>query len=393
MALAHRSAARDYHRSAAHHYNREAPGLQLLGSDLEQLQCVLKALLAERFSETIEQWRRSVLQHLRVLTCSDKALLILWSPNGRLVYGDQVSQGLLLSYANGFADLDRGPRAAREFGLEVWSLRQLWLPGELERSQYYRLFADPNGLHDSVGVTLQLADPSTELCMVFHRARPGPHGDVERRRQLLGLMLEPLRAAFRMDVDAIDPMPHLCSLIDVCGQALALYGLDGRLVKQNAVMLRVLAQDPERDAIQSQVHKVAQSTVKRLAQGQQISDELSGQVEGTRREVVTSQATYRLRGNLVGRIGSSDRTAILVSLNRVAFQIPAPDRLRAQYGLTVRELQVASLLMHRMTNLEIARTLRISPHTARHHTENVLAKLGVQSRKVLRRLVTDGVAG
>jgi DNA-binding CsgD family transcriptional regulator len=182
-------------------------------------------------------------------------------------------------------------------------------------------------------------------------------------------------------------------MIDVCGQALALYRLNGRQVRQNAVMLRVLAQDPQRDAIQTQIHEVAQSTLKTLAQAQQISGELSGQVERTRREVVTSQATYRVRGNVVGRNGSGDGTAILVSLNRIAFQIAAPDSLRARYGLTARELQVTSLLMHRMTNLEIASMLSISPHTARHHTENVLAKLGVQSRTSLRHLITDGAAG
>lgn len=392
MTLAHGSAARDYDGSAARQYIEEAARLHLLGSDLEQLRCVWKALLAQRSNGSIEQWRRSVLHNLRVLTGSDKALLVLSSTTGRLVYGDQVSPDLLLSYANRFADLDRGLRAAREFGLEVWSLRQLWQSGELERSQYYGLFAHPNGLNDSVGVTLQL-DPSTEMCMAFHWARPGTYADVERRRELLGLVLEPLRATFRADFGTIDPMPHLCSLIDACGQASALYGLNGRLVKQNAVMLRVLAQDPERDAIQRQIHEVAQSTLKALAQEQQISGELSGQVDGTRREVVTSQATYRVRGNLVGRNGPGGRTAILVSVNRVAFQIPAPDSLRARYGLTARELQVASLLMHRMTNVEIARLLSISPHTARHHTENVLAKLGVQSRASLRRLVTEGMGG
>jgi DNA-binding CsgD family transcriptional regulator len=73
----------------------------------------------------------------------------------------------------------------------------------------------------------------------------------------------------------------------------------------------------------------------------------------------------------------------------VAYQVPAPELVRARYGLTVRELQVTSLLMHRLTNAEIARMLSISPHTARHHTENVLCKFGVRSRKALRRAIAD----
>jgi DNA-binding CsgD family transcriptional regulator len=380
-------------RSATHDSNGGASGLQLLGSELDQVRSVLRALLSQRTAETIEQWRRAVLHDFMVLTCSDKAILILSSPSGRLVYGDQVGPELLSSYANRFADLDRGPRAAREFGLEVWSLWQLWQPGELERSQYYRSFMLPNRLFDGVGVTLQLVNPSTEICMVFYRARPGSTVDMARRRELLGLMLEPLRAALRVDLGAIDPMTDLSSLIDVCGQALALFSLDGRRVKQNPVMLRVLAQDPERDAVQRQIREVARSVLATLAHGRRVGGKSSAQAEGTRREVATSQAAYRLRGNPVGRNNLGHGTAILVSLDRVAFQIPAPDSLRARYGLTVRELHVASLLMHRLTNAEIARMLSISPHTARHHTENVLAKLAVRSREALRRLVTDGVPG
>ena len=50
------------------------------------------------------------------------------------------------------------------------------------------------------------------------------------------------------------------------------------------------------------------------------------------------------------------------------------------FGLTRRELEVAQLLRLRRSNSELASTLGISEHTARHHTENVLSKLGVHSR-------------
>jgi DNA-binding CsgD family transcriptional regulator len=50
------------------------------------------------------------------------------------------------------------------------------------------------------------------------------------------------------------------------------------------------------------------------------------------------------------------------------------------YSLTRRELQVASLLAEGRSTKEIAATLEISPHTARHHTEHVFEKLGVRSR-------------
>jgi DNA-binding CsgD family transcriptional regulator len=51
-----------------------------------------------------------------------------------------------------------------------------------------------------------------------------------------------------------------------------------------------------------------------------------------------------------------------------------------EYRLTPREVEVAGLLAEGCSNSELASRLGISPHTARHHTESVLAKLGVSSR-------------
>ena len=54
--------------------------------------------------------------------------------------------------------------------------------------------------------------------------------------------------------------------------------------------------------------------------------------------------------------------------------------IAARYRLTAREAEVAVLLTAGRGNAAIAAALRISPHTARHHTQRVLAKLGVHSR-------------
>ena len=52
-------------------------------------------------------------------------------------------------------------------------------------------------------------------------------------------------------------------------------------------------------------------------------------------------------------------------------------------GLTRREAQVARLLARRATNREIAEQLDVSPHTVRHHVENIFAKLGIHSRRFI----------
>jgi DNA-binding NarL/FixJ family response regulator len=56
------------------------------------------------------------------------------------------------------------------------------------------------------------------------------------------------------------------------------------------------------------------------------------------------------------------------------------DSLIRHFGLTRREAQVATLLSQGRSNQAIARELNISEHTARHHTQRILAKLEVHSR-------------
>jgi NarL family two-component system response regulator LiaR len=54
--------------------------------------------------------------------------------------------------------------------------------------------------------------------------------------------------------------------------------------------------------------------------------------------------------------------------------------LERQYKLTAREIEVAMLLAQGRSNEAIAKQLRISSHTARHHTQRILIKLNVHSR-------------
>ena len=84
----------------------------------------------------------------------------------------------------------------------------------------------------------------------------------------------------------------------------------------------------------------------------------------------------------ITRMHASDPAdaACLVGLRRVGHSWPSSGRLARVAGLTVRESRVAVLLAEGRPNSAIAEALFISPHTAKRHTENILAKLGVKSR-------------
>jgi DNA-binding CsgD family transcriptional regulator len=110
----------------------------------------------------------------------------------------------------------------------------------------------------------------------------------------------------------------------------------------------------------------------------------------SRRDVETRLARYRLRGCRLGPDSATPEAGVLVSVDRIdTSDTPSAEGLRRRYGLTAREAQVASHLAQRLTNDEIAAALGISSHTARHHTESVLLKLGVTSRRALRQLLAS----
>lgn len=119
-----------------------------------------------------------------------------------------------------------------------------------------------------------------------------------------------------------------------------------------------------------------------------------GAVRGRRpqvvREVRLPEAAYRVRGSVLPQ-GESSVPAIVVMLERVD-SLPSDDELRAHFGLTRKEVGVARLLAEGMTNGELAEALTISPHTARHHTEKVLSKLSVPSRRAVRERLMEAAS-
>lgn len=84
---------------------------------------------------------------------------------------------------------------------------------------------------------------------------------------------------------------------------------------------------------------------------------------------------------------SDTRTVVLLSAPSPADLLGA---VVAGAGLTAREIEVTRLVCRGLSDAEIARELRISPHTAHDHVRAVRAKLGVRSRaEVASRVFAD----
>lgn len=104
-------------------------------------------------------------------------------------------------------------------------------------------------------------------------------------------------------------------------------------------------------------------------------------------EVPTANGRFGLRAIRFrpGVFGSE--SSVLVTAERLRDEAIDRSRIRERFGLTEREAEVAALLADRRSNAEIARALGISEHTARHHTEHVLAKLRAGGRHEVRRIL------
>jgi DNA-binding CsgD family transcriptional regulator len=102
------------------------------------------------------------------------------------------------------------------------------------------------------------------------------------------------------------------------------------------------------------------------------------------REVEASGSRYLVRGEILRMDKPGLGPVVLIALERLGSELPTEPEVRKRFGLTRKQASVAMLLAQRKSNTEIAEELFISPHTARHHTERVLTKLGVHARTDVR---------
>ena len=105
------------------------------------------------------------------------------------------------------------------------------------------------------------------------------------------------------------------------------------------------------------------------------------------RQVLTNRSEFRLRGVLVPPAVLVHQRGILLELERTGKRKVHMEDLCVHFGLTEREIEVATLIARGLSDQAIANRLGISPRTAEHHTEHVLRKLRVDRRSAVAALL------
>jgi DNA-binding CsgD family transcriptional regulator len=112
--------------------------------------------------------------------------------------------------------------------------------------------------------------------------------------------------------------------------------------------------------------------------------------EPATREVTSNGLTYRLEGRRLHNAPDSVGPIVLVFVGSAPKPVPDETDLCRQFGFTRKEVKVAILIAEGLSNEAVAAALSISTHTARHHTERVLAKLGLRSRSRVKAALLTG---
>ena len=166
-------------------------------------------------------------------------------------------------------------------------------------------------------------------------------------------------------------------LIDNLIEGAALFDVDGCREYCNAALARLLAEEPERERLDTAITRTAWAL---RSGGRPYRPAYGHEASAPMREVRTRAARYLLRGTCAAGDGSFATGPVVVLVERVQPRPRLDADERSRFRLTSRELEVARLLAAGHSTADVARTLGISIHTARRHSEHLLSKVGVHSR-------------
>lgn len=268
-------------------------------------------------------------------------------------------------------------RLRKQGGMEVLSWDQ---SQQLVETNGYRMRASPivsqvleGQRYRDFAVLVRSVEQGDAMVWALHRQHGGFAFGEDTPAVLAALL-----PSFRAGLDAVSRLATHCAALDAVTEPLAAFDADGRERHRNAALVALLDAEPERGVVETELSRMARG-LRRLGyplRGDRLAIPAPGE-----HAVATRRGRYALRGALLppGAFGPGEAFLVTVKAE-VAQAAPEPEVLQGRFGLTRREAEVALLLAEGLRNDAIAERLFIAPGTARRHTENVLAKLGVEGR-------------
>ena len=321
--------------------------------------------------ETTDVWLRASMDAAAGLIGADKSF-VHWVGVDNFVI-DGYSAADTVTYRSFLPLLDEIGHPERVTRLGVATRRQAYGPHaeRMNGTAYVQEFLPSVGAHDSLTIHVPAgrtpeAEPPVQLLVHYataERAFGLWHLDIARK----------LRPAFVAGVAVQRQMGRvrgdIFSLVDDSGGPCAVFAPGGRLLHVSRALEEALTREPRRSELLDRVRQVA-------------AEALASASRSRSSVFVGAAGSYRLSASMVA--GARPVLLVAVTVPPPPRPAPAPGDVAARLGLTPRQAEVAVLLAGRYSNKEIASALSISVHTARHHVEAVLARLGVPRTEVGR---------
>lgn len=360
--------------------------------DLRQLAVAIELLVSPADHDTLDGWRRAVNRQLGGMLGADSMGFMMPVVDGLYLFSEEHDPAELAKYPGLLPPpmRDGTPLWTRFLQLGTGTLAQtygrdfdLYTGGA-----YYNEFAAPNGAHDTLMTAFALDGLHEWACgelppiaaLQFWHQDPAGRKFGAREVALLGAVLPAFRAGVQAALAIGGERRRTLELIDRLGDAALVTDRCGGLAHETPALAELLDRDPERDAIRNALRDLARRAAVSLRGG--------GDPQPAAFDSVIRTALAGYRAAVTLHHGDGRRLIIVRVVRTTPLPMTGPEMVR-EFGLTAAESRVAELISRGASNAQISSTLFISVHTARRHTERILAKLGVASRagvvgKVLR---------
>lgn len=367
-------------------------GLTLSDPDLSHYQNLASVLLAPMAYETPELWTSAACRALMTLCDAHSAAFILPRSESVHLHVDGMDPELIRKFQSFLGSpedegidwseerLDEAMHAGRNAGLGVFTsddvTRLTGVP--LEKQPYFREVLEPSGIGYTTAMAVA-APPGRAIMSVGHESREsGRFRNAEPA--LLRLLLPIFRAGVLTQRRVARQRHALGALFDELGDAVGIFDLGGEPRVRNCELTNLGEGDPDFDFLMGHMRRLAREVGRSITDAPLATSDL---VRAGSRVIATRCDRYSLTPTILPPGMALHEPAILITVRAATPRLPTRDQLRERYGLTKRESQVALLLANGRSNGNIAARLGISPHTARHHAQRVLQKVGAPSRKAL----------
>jgi DNA-binding CsgD family transcriptional regulator len=360
----------------------------LASSDLAALRVALLVLLSPFDYPDTVAWRRAASGAIRACLGADSTYVTMPGRGARTMVGTgEMAPQALADYVAHYHRHNPCDAVRLRRHLSQWARESLVPRSELIHTEYFVDYCQPNDLQSSCGMSASLPGPGAyEAVVHVTSAHPGRFPAEGREVQLLSLLQPAFVAGVRSAILASTWQAELQRELDAGAAGIAVCDLRGRLLHATPKLLELVQADPDGSRILGCVTRVAADTGGLLARGE------PAEPPGPRRAVHTRVGRYLVRASILRTpelLGQSSLVLLIVD-PPPELSLPSKASLRAHFRLTDREADAALLLARGTRNRAIASAMGVTEHTARRHTERVLAKLAVTSRAEAAAILRGG---